>query len=217
MGAKFVQRAWAFIGLGLLLAACGGTSKTPPGNGSAGSVSNGGGATVPIESICTAGAKRCDGLNIKVCSDDGSAENIQQTCLPTQTCAAGACADNACVPNTHFCKNGAIWKCDATGSGSALSSMCGMGQFCREDDGSATCSNQACTPAQAMCDANTATTCATDGSGPQPGGTDCAATKQACYQGQCRDIACTGGMKLCQHNNVYLCAQNGTDVSLLAT
>ncbi len=65
-----------------------------------------------------------------------------------------------------------------------------------------------------MCDASTATTCAVDGSGPQPGGTDCAANKQACSQGQCRDVACTSGMKVCQHDDVYLCAQNGTDVSL---
>jgi hypothetical protein len=211
MGRTMLQRAWGFIGLGILLAACGGSSKTPPGSsGSAGS------ANKPVETVCSAGARRCVGLNVKACSDDGSAESIEQTCLPTQSCSDGACAENACLPNTHFCKDGAIWKCDSTGGGSTLSQMCAAGQFCRDDDGNASCNSQACTPGQAMCDTSVATTCAPDGSGPQPGGTDCAATKQACYQGVCRDVACTAGMKVCQHDDVYLCAQNGTDVSLLA-
>jgi hypothetical protein len=207
---RFEQSARAFIGLGLLVAACSGSSKTHPGS------SSGGSGGTPTESICTAGGRRCDGLNVKVCSDDGSAETIEQTCLPTQTCSDGRCTDNACLPNTRSCKDGAIWKCDTTGSGSALTQKCAAGQFCRDDDGSASCSNQACTPGQAVCATDTATTCAMDGSGPQPGGTDCAATKQACYQGQCRDVACVGGMKVCQKDDVYLCEKNGTDVSLLA-
>src|SRR6185436_6778065 len=86
-------------------------------------------------SSCSAGARRCDGLNVKICSDDGSTETIDHTCLPTQTCSDGACTENACVPNTRFCKDGAIWKCDSTGGGSALAQSCAAGQFCRDDDG----------------------------------------------------------------------------------
>ena len=90
--------------MGCLLAACGGSSKTPP----AGSAGTAGGPSQPIETVCSAGERRCVALNVKVCSDDGTAETIEQTCLPTQTCSDGACAENACLANTHFCKDGAI-------------------------------------------------------------------------------------------------------------
>ncbi len=196
--------AGIILGFGLLVAACSGTSKTTDKK-----------PTTP-DRVCEPGSKRCDGLNVKVCSDDGTESLIEATCLPSQTCADGVCAETSCVPNTKFCKNGAIWKCDKTGGGSTLAQTCAMSQFCREDNDSASCSDQACTAGEALCDGDVATTCAADGSGPAQGGTDCAATKQACYQGVCRDMACMSGVKVCQHDDVYLCAKNGTDVSLLA-
>jgi hypothetical protein len=169
------------------------------------------------DDLCQAGSRRCDGLNIKVCNDDGSAETIEKTCLPSQSCADGECTGTACVPNTKFCKGGAIWKCDGTGDGSTLSQQCAAGLFCREDDeGGATCSTKACTPGEAVCNEDLATTCKADGSGPTPGGTDCAATKQSCYRGSCKDVACTNGMRVCQHDDVYLCSDNGTGMTLLA-
>jgi hypothetical protein len=170
----------------------------------------------PGATTCAAGASRCEGLNVKVCSADGTSESIQATCLPPQSCSDGACRETACVPNTKFCKDGAVWKCDSTGGGSTLSQPCAAGTFCREADHDASCSNQACSANEPMCDGNVATACQIDGSGPKPGGTDCAATKQACYQGQCRDQACESGIKVCQHDDVYLCAENGTATSLLA-
>jgi hypothetical protein len=205
MGKVIGRYVGMFVGLGLLVAACSGTSKTTDPK-----------TTKDPERICEPGAKRCDGLNVKVCSDDGTESLIEATCLPSQTCSDGVCNETSCVPNTKFCKNGAIWKCDKTGGGSTPDKTCAMSQFCREDNDSASCSAQACTPGEAICDGDVAATCAADGSGPAPGGTDCAATKQACYQGACRDMACTSGMKVCQHDDVYLCAKNGTDVSLLA-
>ncbi len=207
MGKVIGRYAGVVLGFGLLVAACSGSSKTTdkPNN-----------TPDTPERICEPGAKRCDGLNVKVCSDDGTESLIEVTCLPSQTCSDGVCSETSCVPNTKFCKNGAIWKCDKTGGGSTLAQTCAMSQFCREDNDSASCSDQACTVGEAMCDGDVAATCAPDGSGPAPGGTDCAATKQACYQGQCRDMACISGMKVCQHDDVYLCAKNGTDVSLLA-
>ncbi len=168
------------------------------------------------QTVCDAGVRRCEGLNVKVCSEDGSAESIEQTCLPSQSCSAGACQETSCVPNTKFCKDGAIYKCDSSGGGSSLSQQCGAGRFCREKDEDASCSSQACSANEPLCEGNVATSCQIDGSGPRPGGTDCAASNQACYQGQCRDRACTSGMKVCQHDDVFLCSQNGTDLSLLA-
>jgi hypothetical protein len=199
---RSIGRLGAIIGLGVWLAACSGSSKTSD--------------KPAVERVCEPGTKSCDGQNVKVCSDDGSERTIQQTCLPSQTCADGACAETNCVPNTKFCQANDVWKCDSTGSGSSLSQSCAKSQFCREADDSARCSDQACTGGQAMCDGDVATTCETDGSGPVQGGTDCAANKQACFEGKCQDTACAAGMKLCMNEDVYLCAKNGTDTSLLA-
>lgn len=169
-----------------------------------------------VDSICTAGKSRCDGLNVKVCSEDGTTEAIQATCLPSQSCSEGACRDTECIPNASFCKDGSVWVCDSTGGGSAPAELCRAGTFCRESEGAARCSDQACTPLAPLCDGTVATTCLADGSGPRPGGMDCASTGEACYGGECRDISCTSGMKLCQHDDVYLCAQSGTEISLFA-
>lgn len=199
---QFIGRGLAAIlGVTLLSVACSGSSKKS--------------GTETPDVVCTANARTCDGLNIKVCNADGTAESIEETCLPSQTCSNGLCQDNACVPNTKFCQDGAVWKCDSTGSGSSLSANCPTGQFCRDEDGAAYCSNQACTPGMTMCDGNVAATCQMDGSGPAPGGTDCAAKKQGCVNGACKDLACMPGSKLCQNGDVYLCAQTGTETSLL--
>lgn len=201
MGQMIGRGVAAFLSLALAAVACSGSSKKS--------------GDTPPDTVCDANVRRCDGLNVKVCSGDGTSEAIEKTCLPSETCADGACNANACVPNTKFCKDSAVWKCDSAGAGSMLASTCPTGQFCREDDGTAYCSNQACTPGQGMCDGSVAATCATDGSGPSPGGTDCAANKQGCTQGQCKDLACMPGAKLCKNDDVYVCGMNGTDSSLL--
>lgn len=199
---RSIGRLGAVISLGVWLAACSGSSKTSD--------------KPKVERVCEPGSKSCDGQNVKVCSDDGTERTIEKTCLPSQTCADGDCAETACVPNTKFCKGGEVWKCDSTGGGSTLSQTCAKSQFCREADDSATCSDQACTGGQAICDGDVATKCLPDGSGPVSGGTDCAANKQACFEGKCKDTACAAGSKLCKDGDVYLCAKNGTDTSLLA-
>jgi len=205
MGKRIAKPAWVLLSGACIAFGCSGSSKQRSGDEPSSKSSR----------SCDPGTRRCEGLNVKRCSDDGTEEEIEETCLPNQTCANGACADNACVPNTKFCKDGAVWKCDAKGSGSSLANACPSGRFCRDDDGAAYCSDQACTPGQATCDGNVASTCAADGSGPKPGGTDCAKTKQACYRGECQDVACMSGTKVCQHDDVYICSQNGTDVTLL--
>jgi len=200
MGRTLGVSAW-LLGLGLALAACGGSSKTPPGS---------------EEEICTPGARTCEGLSVKLCNDAGTKESIETTCLPSESCADGVCGGTSCVPNTKFCKEGQVYKCDSKGSGSMLAETCSTTEFCLEEDDDAECSDTACSAGEPMCDDTIATTCLADGSGPKPGGTDCADTGQVCYQGACRDQACTEGQKVCQHDDVYLCANSGSDVALLA-
>ena len=221
MGKSIGRSVGAIFGLGLLLAACGGTKSEPtPGDsvgGSGGRDDGGnGGSSAGGPSAthsCTPGTKRCDGLNLKACDDAGAREVTVQTCLSSQVCANGACVGSACAPNTQFCKDGAVWQCDDSG-GSTRGEQCAIGLFCRVDGDSASCSTQACTANQPVCDGEVATTCKSDGSGPTSGGVDCSSTKQACFAGQCRDVKCSNG-KLCDHGDVYLCSHNGTDISLL--
>lgn len=189
------------VAFGLAIVGCSGSSSKQDGS--------------TESSVCAANTRRCDGSNVKLCSADGTSESIETTCLAPQACSDGACRDTACVPNARFCKEGAIWKCDSAGAGSALADTCPSGFYCRQTDDDASCSTQSCSANAPMCDGTIATTCQIDGSGPKPGGTNCAETKQACYEGQCRDSACQGGKKLCQQGDVYLCAENGTATSLL--
>jgi hypothetical protein len=166
--------------------------------------------------LCEPDAIRCDGANVVRCSVDGTTEDTFKSCSLTQLCAAGACRDIVCAPNTSFCVGKDVWSCGADGTSSTLEKHCASNQFCLEDNGSASCSATQCVPGAALCADNVATQCAADGSGPEPGGDDCAALGGACYEGECRDLACTKGSKLCDHGDVYLCTQNGTDSTLLS-
>ncbi|HYP88161.1 MAG TPA: hypothetical protein VEQ59_08405, partial [Polyangiaceae bacterium] len=184
---------------------------------------------------CEVGARRCDGSNVKVCAPDGS-EVIDETCSLLERCVDGEClsasgggsssgsggsaggspADKTCTPNATFCEGGSVRQCDRKGELSTLVVRCDPDLYCRTSDKGASCSPEACSPDSAFCDGTIATVCASDGSGPKPGGVDCAASQQACYEGKCRDIACSPGSKVCQHDDVYLCGENGTDLSLWA-
>lgn len=198
MGKSISNLGWWF-GLGLALAACSGSSKTTPG-----------GATG-----CTEGARVCEGLNVKVCGADGK-QTVAETCMPPQGCAEGACVATACVPNTRFCRDGQVYQCDSQGAGSTLDESCSSSEFCLEEDGNAECSDTACSANEPMCDDTIATVCQPDGSGPKPGGQDCAKADQVCYQGTCRASACAAGEKVCQHDDVFLCSENGSSMALLA-
>ncbi len=71
-----------------------------------------------------------------------------------------------------------------------------------------------CTANAALCDGSIATQCNAEGSGPQPGGVDCADTKQFCVAGMCQNTLCNGGTKSCQNGDVYLCASDGSSLSM---
>lgn len=215
MGRSIVQGVVSVMAVGLLLAACSSSKKTTahdPPQGTSGAA----GADQSGDGGCDPGARRCDGLNVKVCDSTGSSERIEKTCLPDESCNDGECGGSACVAGATFCQGQGLYKCDAKGRTSALVMTCPSGLFCRDDMGSAGCSAQACTPGAALCRGNVATVCLGDGSGPKPGGVDCDESKQTCYAGTCRDQACTPGTKLCQHEDVYLCGNNGTDLTLWA-
>src|SRR6185369_13490472 len=165
--------------------------------------------------ICKPLAASCDGSKIEVCNDDGSELVPKQLCSLSQVCTGGECLDIACVPNSSFCKDGSVWKCGQDGTTSQPTEHCAAAQYCLEKDHTASCSATLCFAGDALCVGNLATQCKPDGSGPKPGGSDCAAANQICYGGECRDPVCTPGLKLCDGNGLYLCSEAGTGKTLI--
>ncbi len=214
MGRSIAQRVVSIVGVALLLAACSSSKRTSSSDMPGGS--NEAGADQGGDVSCEPGARRCDGLNVKVCDATGTFERIDKTCMPTDACSDGVCITAACAPGVAFCQGQALYRCDAKGQSSTLVMTCAAGLYCRDDADNAGCSAQACTPGAAICSGSSATVCLNGGSGPKPGGVDCEQSKQSCYNGSCRDLACTPGTKLCQHDDVYLCGNNGTELILWA-
>ncbi len=122
-----------------------------------------------------------------------------------------------CEPGTRRCDGDDIKRCNQTGTADSIELTCPKGQ-CRVQGNDAFCSTpvtpSVCTANQALCDGNIATKCKVDGSGTQPGGVDCAATKQHCLQGACSDALCVSDKKSCQNGDVYLCSSDGSSLSV---
>ena len=165
--------------------------------------------------VCTPGEASCAEGAVRICNDEGSDYVPKQLCSLSQTCRDGACLDISCVPNTTFCSNGNVWTCGTDGTTSEQADHCAANEFCLQKGPVASCSATACTAADALCVGNVATQCTADGSGPKPGGTDCAASNQLCYSGTCKDALCVPGLKLCDSNKLYLCAEAGTSKALI--
>jgi hypothetical protein len=208
---------FATIACLLALGGCSSSKKTTSPTNQAGSTMVGeAGGPQEGPNTCRPGQRRCQGLNVLGCDSSGTSERIEQTCLPSEACVDGECTAAACAPSQQFCQGTAVRQCDSSGRTSRLVQLCDAGLVCTQDAKGAGCSALACQPGAAMCQGSVATTCLSDGSGPKPGGQDCADNAQACFNGQCKDVACTPGTRLCQHGDVYLCAQNGTDLTLWA-
>jgi hypothetical protein len=60
-----------------------------------------------------------------------------------------------------------------------------------------------------VCTGNVLGTCNVDGSGPEPGGTDCG--EKVCDLGACRAVVCSPNARFCQSGDVALCNALGTD------
>ena len=184
------------VGLGLFslfAVACSGSSASSGASGGQGSIAAGG-----------AGQANGGAGNVSCSANSDCALGV---------CSAGACKDIACVPNTSFCADGAVNRCAADGTLQAVTQHCPTGSYCLEKAGTASCNPTSCFAGDAMCAGNLATQCEPDGSGPKPGGTDCAMSQQICYSGQCRDSLCKPGEKLCDGGTLYLCSEAGSSRS----
>ncbi len=177
-----------------------------------------GGLAQCLATTCTAGSMVCENDVIKTCNATGTGT------LPGGTdcgLAGEACFNATCLPvvcqGTTFCQGEAVFNCLDNGTRSTLNRNCPLTQFCNETGASASCVPQVCAPATSSCVGAVAGTCNSNGSGLEPGGTDCAASGDACVNGTCLPIICNAGQRFCQSGNVFTCGPQGATSSLFDT
>lgn len=162
--------------------------------------------------LCTPGEPICSGAIATTCDEAGTGYEPGGTdCADQgQGCSDGTCLPLVCAPDAYFCSDGNIHLCDPTGTDAPLADVCESGEHCVT--GEPTCVPNACSPGAPVCVAGVATTCRSDGSGPEPGGTDCTLAGQACQLGECRPLVCTPSERFCATDgHVRLCNDTGTN------
>ncbi len=147
--------------------------------------------------VCTAGAATCDptGATLTVCAPDGLDQTTTDCTAGGGRCVEGQCEPVVCEANGYVCQNGESFRCNATGTKLTFDSGCGVSEFCDESTGR--CSSDSCQPGARICDGSIATTCLADGSGPAPGGTDCALDQLTCEEGACAAATCVPDQFFC--------------------
>lgn len=163
-----------------------------------------------LPEVCTPGDPICNGTIATTCDESGAGYEPGGTdCSDTdQACHQGACADIVCDAAEHICVEGDVHRCNLSGTASELIDECDSGEHCTP--GIASCEPNACSPGARTCDGTVATTCRTDGSGPEPGGTDCAENGEACRLGGCVALICAPNQRFCSDGHVRVCNSTGT-------
>lgn len=180
--------------------------------------------------VCDPGSSTCteDATGIVACDDRG-AEEVVTSCGGGQFCEAGVCVARVCDDGDRTCVRGAVYACDAIGSGYAFESRCSAGQICRDgacvEDGGMCATSDDCAPRPATCDGDVLVR--TTASGTCVFGMcdysavttrqNCAASDRACDEeiGACVDVdeSCGGGLP-CSGDDICvdgICVECGTD------
>jgi len=162
---------------------------------------------------CTPGAAICDGERATHCDDAGSGPVAggSDCSADGRVCFNGDC--RAVICSAAFCQDGNAWSCLEHGTASKLSSTCASTQYCLNGG----CYADTCTAGAAACSGTVATTCKADGSGYEPGGTNCAESDQVCQAGKCVAKVCTPSTYFCSGGNPQLCNSSGTAFNQLTT
>jgi len=134
--------------------------------------------------VCTPDAAFCEGPVLKVCNSKGSGVMSELDCsLADLVCSAGECMDLVCPPDEDFCPDpGTLGHCSADGL-SYDEGPCPDQTFCELG----ACIPWVCVPGVAVCAGTAISECNDYGSGPAPGGADCADDGQCCFGGECVD------------------------------
>lgn len=163
--------------------------------------------------VCAAGMKYCDGERAVDCAADGLSVVSQENCADGDVCSGGECKPVICAPYKYYCEENEIFHCSPDGTNSTSSAQCLPSQYC--EDGRAMCLNDACTAGALGCVGSRLATCSEDGSGFEPGATDCADSAAACVSGACVPTVCVANSYFCGGDgHVHKCTTNGTASSL---
>ncbi|TVR05113.1 MAG: hypothetical protein EA398_00250 [Deltaproteobacteria bacterium] len=142
-------------------------------------------------------------------------------CLGGEVCRDGACRpvqDSACTPDTARCEDGAVLRCDSTGTREVVE-RCTASQTCVQDG-----SNARCEAGAAGCNVGE-TGCERDGSrwvcgaGGQRIVERCTGG-ETCVSGQCLSVVCTPATARCDGSILVICdatGQSEVSVSCSAT
>lgn len=171
--------------------------------------------------LCEPGVKSCSGRDVEVCSDEGTARSVIQTCSQTDVCRDGECQSVDCIPGRNFCQDGSVWTCGRDGVEPLQS--CQAGETCQVVGGTAVCvppppsstpgAPQMCEAGSKSCDESRVIRCNDLGGGWETT-TDCAATGASCVAGECQSADCKPNAMFCgDDGNVYRCSDDGKSSS----
>jgi hypothetical protein len=137
--------------------------------------------------LCTPSVTACSSTGEQVikCATDGLSQTVQDDCAGKgQVCVAAQCVAGVCSPGKRYCAGNEARQCSVKGDTYTVVQTCsGVTDYC--DAATGTCKPKACTAGQPACNGRIKTTCNADGSGFEPGGTDC--SPKYCSGGACVD------------------------------
>jgi hypothetical protein len=200
MGSSSVKRVGAIVGVGLWLAACGGSNKKNPTEGE------------PEATNCEASTKRCDGQSILACNEEGTAESVERKCATGLFCRAedgdATCSSLACAPNTAVCDDNVATTCKSDGLGfkPGGTDCAGIGQVCM----SGKCQTFTCEAGTRVCRNGDVYTCGDDGNSISLFA-DCG-TAEVCdaESGACEFKSCEPGKSVCNKTVAETCNASGS-------
>lgn len=158
---------------------------------------------------CLPNEPACDGSRATTCDESGLGYTGGSTdcAVGGNVCVEGACVPIICEPSSLYCQDNQVRACGPNGGSFRVIQTCLQAEFCNGRLG--VCVPDICAPGAAVCTGNVLGTCKVDGSGPEPGGTDCGS--QVCDTGACRPLICAPNTRFCEGGDVALCNALGTD------
>jgi hypothetical protein len=161
-----------------------------------------------VDSVCTPGESYCDGMDVRTCNEEGSAEEVTKTCSESQYCEDGQCHAQICPPGKLYCEEDMLQTCDPIGKEVIESTDCSENEeVCYQGE----CVEQDCVPDSTWCiDDSTAAVCAADGM------TSIVApcsSEYYCAEGSCYPWVCEPGISLCEDNIAKECNGKGSAVA----
>lgn len=167
-----------------------------------------------VEVVCDADALFCDGAVLNRCNESGTSFVPVEVCAAARLCdeTEGACVEEVvCEPGTKTCEGTVRRVCNVEGTAFETVSDCyDTFQGCQDGE----CVPEVCTPGAPVCYDEYATRCDAQGTGVEPGGTDCLEEENTtCWDGECLPIICVPLPRseyVCIDGASHRCRNNGT-------